>query len=108
MPARPKMKLVKGGAAGPSKPDWLSPMASDEWDRCVPLLCNKGLISEHDQIAFSAYCELTAEFIGSPSEFPSAKMTQLRLLMSDFGMTPSSRVKLPDPAADKGNKFEGF
>lgn len=70
------------------------------------MLADKGLMTEFDQTAMVAYCELYAEFKLSPSEFPSSKMTQLRLLMADFGMTPSSRMKLPNPDQEKKNPFE--
>ena len=114
MPARHKPKIaVHPSAAGfkpapvspPDKPVWLSGGAAREWERVMPILIERGRIAEDDQMALAAYCELTAEFIASPTEFPSSKMTQLRLLMADFGMTPSARDKLPQGSGKPKNTF---
>jgi phage terminase small subunit len=108
MPARPKSNVTsihRREAKAPDKPQWLSVTASCEWDRVIPLLVDSGRITQHDSMALAAYCELAAEFISSPSEFPSSKMTQLRLMMGDFGMTPSSRDKMPQQDAGKVNTF---
>jgi phage terminase small subunit len=77
----------------PEKPSWLSGRANAEWDRVVPDLIEKGLVIKIDSFAIAAYCEMYADFSENPGEFPSSKMTQLRLLMTDLGMTPSSRAK---------------
>lgn len=90
----------------PEKPLWLCDSASREWDRVMPLLLDMGQISKHDQMPLAAYCELSAEFARNPYDFPSAKMTQLRLLMGDFGMTPSARAKIPKRKAKApGNPY---
>lgn len=67
----------------------------------MPKLVELGYASELDVMALSAYCELATEFYLSPTDFPSNKMTQLRLLMGDFGMTPQGRAKLPDRSDSK-------
>lgn len=115
MPARPKARItaIPSGkprrvSIPPEKPIWLSVTASREWDRVLPLLLESGRISQHDSMAIAAYCELAAEFIESPSEFPSSKMTQLRLIMGDLGMTPSSRDKLPQQDNGRENTFADF
>jgi phage terminase small subunit len=88
-------------------PDWLSYGAKKVWDDIAPMLEAGGIISDHDAMALGAYCELFSEFKECPQEFPSSKMTQLRLLMADFGLTPASRSGLKEtPKTDK-NKFAG-
>lgn len=79
--------------AAPDKPDWLSVPARHEWDKVIVQLIDAGRISGIDGMALAAYCEYAAEFASNPAEFPSSKMTQFRLLMTDFGMTPSARAK---------------
>lgn len=77
----------------PEKPEWLSMPARHQWDKVIGQLIESGRISGIDSMALAAYCEYAAEFASNPAEFPSSKMTQFRLLMTDFGMTPSARAK---------------
>jgi len=86
-------------------PEWLCGGAVEEWLLVVPKLLKSGVIKETDEMALSVYCELASEFKEDPSEFPAAKITQLRLLMADFGMTPHSRSGLPELGSKKGNAF---
>lgn len=87
----------------------MSHFASKEWDRVVPELERKGYATELDIVALTAYCELATEFYMSPTDFPSNKMTQLRLLMGDFGMTPHGRAKMPDrEEAEESSPYAGM
>jgi len=46
----------------PPKPDWLTPLAAEEWDRVVPDLLTLGLISTLDMMALASYCEAVADY----------------------------------------------
>lgn len=81
--------------------------ASVVWDDIAPSLTESGVLGENDFMALAAYCELFSEFKENPQEFPSSKMTQLRLLMADFGLTPSSRGSVGGQSKKQGNKFTG-
>jgi phage terminase small subunit len=86
-------------------PEWLSVGAIEEWRAVVPKLLNARVIKATDEMALSVYCELASEFKENPVEFPAAKITQLRLLMADFGMTPHSRSAVAGDSAPSGNPF---
>ena len=108
MATRPKLTALSGGGkrdGAPEMPDWLSPMAKREWERVVPSLYERAMVNHYDSMALASYCELAAEFQISPSEFPAAKLTQMRLLLADFGMTPTGRAKMAIPDPEKKNTF---
>lgn len=86
-------------------PEWLSAGAIEEWLIIVPRLLNASVLKKTDEMALSVYCELAAEFKENPQEFPAAKITQMRLLMADFGMTPHSRSSVSVDDKGKGNQF---
>ena len=88
-------------------PEWLSVGAHEEWRIAIPRLKKTGILEQTDEMALSVYCELASEFKECPAEFPAAKLTQLRLIMADFGMTPHSRAGMPAQERSKGNKFAG-
>lgn len=88
-------------------PDWLSVGAREEWLITVPKLKSSRVLAQTDQMALAVYCELASEFKECPQEFPAAKLTQLRLVMADFGMTPHSRAALGGGDKPKGNAFAG-
>ncbi len=85
----------------PIKPEWLSAAASAEWDRSVPIMEGAGYLSVNDQMPLALYCELVADFQADPKGFPAARLTQLRLLMGELGMTPASRAKITVKKTDK-------
>lgn len=86
-------------------PEWLSAGAVEEWLLVVPKLLKAKVLKATDQMALSVYCELASEFKENPAEFPAAKITQLRLLMADFGMTPHSRSSVGGDTKESGNVF---
>jgi phage terminase small subunit len=85
-------------AAQPDPPAKLSAAAREEWDRIVPLLHDAKLTTLLDADALELYCELHAEWRSAPREFSAAKLGQLRLLMSELGLTAAGRVRVPKPA----------
>jgi len=93
----------------PEKPDWLSDEASREWDKTMAVLSQAGYMAQTDSVALATYCELVSEFAACPSDFPAGKLSQLRLLMADLGLTPSARTKMPIPQkGESSNPFEGM
>jgi P27 family predicted phage terminase small subunit len=102
-------------------PDWLGPEAQSEWTRLAPQLIRLGILTESDTAALAAYCEAWAtwkEATGQirkwgmvlkdkdhavPVVSPYVKiahnsLTQMRGLLIEFGLTPSSRVRVQTPA----------
>lgn len=106
-------------------PSWLDELAKAEWARIAPMLARNGLLTEMDLDALTAYCQAwcmwkTASehiktfgmIIKAPNGFPmpspyipiaNKAMVQIKALLTEFGMTPSSRSRVmrekPKPKA---------
>lgn len=103
-------------------PDWLDPEAQAEWTRLAPMLARVGILTETDTAALTAYCDAWATWKDAtqkirkfgmvikgkhdiPMVSPYVKIAHnallhMRALLTEFGMTPSSRarVHVPTPA----------
>jgi len=99
----------------PSCPDHLSLEAKREWERVTPLLEKLGLLSQIDGAALSLYCQAWGRWVEaeealrtygvmvkSPNGFPmqspylavaNRAMEQIRAMLTEFGMSPSSRTR---------------
>jgi P27 family predicted phage terminase small subunit len=110
----------------PESPMELSPEAQAEWNRICPLLIQMGVLSTVDTTALAAYCECFAQSVSAtrivrkvgaviktPTGYPiqspyvsvaSKALEQMRKLLTEFGMTPSSRSRInaTPPSTDKG------
>lgn len=114
-------------------PTWLDVEAQAEWQRLAPMLERLGVLTETDVGALTAYCEAWAtwknatqklrEFglvikhptVGKlPVVSPYVKiadnaLTQMRGLLVEFGMTPSSRSRIhTTPIAKVKSKWDGL
>jgi P27 family predicted phage terminase small subunit len=112
-----------------SPPDDLDTRAAEEWQRCAPLLRDAGVLTTIDRTALAALCMSYSRWIeaeqhvrregcvisgstGSPVMNPYVRVAaqaldQMRALMSDFGMTPSSRSRLKaESLAEDGDDLE--
>jgi P27 family predicted phage terminase small subunit len=101
----------------PPVPEWIDGEAKAEWLRLAPILGRLGLITETDTNALAAYCEAWATWKHAtmqirkygmvlkskdsdiPKVSPYVKIAhnallQMRALLIEFGMTPSSRVRM--------------
>ena len=95
--------------AMPDRPFWLSASAIIVWQELQKELEKAGYLSKLDGMALALYCELSAEFIANPPAFAPQKLSQMRALMGELGLTPSSRAKLPAPKnAKPANPFGGM
>ena len=106
-------------------PKHLGPIAAEEWARIRDLF--REIFTEADRAALSAYCvcygrwveaedhvRATGMMVKSPSGYPmqnpwlsiaNKAFQQMNKMMSEFGMTPSSRSRvktLPEPRKAKG------
>ena len=106
---RPESKI-------PDTPTELEGVALDEWHRITVLLDAVGLLADLDRTALLAYCieyaryldavekiKATSSIVKAPSGYPMVNpylsianqaLKQVRGLLSEFGMTPSSRSGL--------------
>ena len=107
---------LENGTLGKARmPNWLAPEAREEWLRLAPRLEQLGLLTEHDEIAFAAYCQAYAKWKeaevfmnengtivrtdnGYWQQVPqvSISMQNLKIMLSlssRFGLTPGDRAK---------------
>jgi P27 family predicted phage terminase small subunit len=104
-------------------PPWLDPEAQAEWTRLAPVLQRLGVFMETDTAALTAYCEAWATWKGATQQIrkfgmvikgkeavpivsPYVKIAHnallhMRALLTEFGMTPSSRARVHVPKADQ-------
>jgi P27 family predicted phage terminase small subunit len=106
-------------------PSWLDKDAKKEWRRLAPMLERLGVLTETDTGALTAYCEAWSTWKNatqkirefgmvvkhpSPGKLPVVSpymriannaLTQMRGLLVEFGMTPSSRARIHVPKKEK-------
>ncbi len=115
-------------------PSWLDKDAKKEWRRLAPMLERLGVLTESDTGALTAYCTAWSTWktatqkireFGLVIKHPTAgklpvvspyvriannALTQMRGLLLEFGMTPSSRSRVHVPKTDKpvASKWAGY
>ena len=79
----------------PEPPRWLDRIARAEWRRMVGPLHAMGILTATDVTMLEAYCRIYSEWRKAESLNDQIKaVKELRLIASEFGMTPSSRAKV--------------
>ena len=121
---RPEHRAPKAPIAAPSCPEFLDPVARQEWRRIVPLLLEAGSIAKLDRATLSAYCAAWSRFKAATLALQERGTTQrtkqgitrrpetaiaaeaeksLRALGDALGLSPVSRTRLdfaPPPEKD--------
>lgn len=114
-PDRANPAEARPRAQRPTCPAHLCPAARSEWRRIIGELEPLGLVTKLDRAALAAYCQAWGRWVEaeealrkhgvlvkSPSGFPmqspylavaNKAMNQMRLLLQEFGMSPSSRSR---------------
>ena len=113
----------------PRCPEHLGPEAKREWRRLAPQLARLGLLSKIDREALALFCQAWARWVEaeealkrygvmvkSPNGFPmqspylavaNKAMEQMRALLAEFGMSPSSRTRVhATPQIDEDDPME--
>ena len=120
----PNEASLNGGI--PTCPRALSPAAKREWRRVARELAQAGLLTRVDRAGLAAYCAAWSRWIeaeealrtygtiiksqsGYPMVSPyfsvaSKSLEQMRLLLGEFGMTPSSRSRVNAQPGDGGEE----
>ena len=132
-PGKRKLNHDEPIAAGiPDCPDFLDAVAKEEWNRCVKVLAEMGVLTKADRSALAGYCVAYSRWVeaealvkrygmivkspekGFPMKSPyltvaDQALEAMRKLMVEFGMTPSSRsrLKMSDRSA-AGDAFDLF
>ena len=106
-------------------PEWLSPDAAVEWNRIMPILSERRILTDADLGSVESYCVATGQIRemerllqvdglilnieGTLKKHPavaiqSDAMTRARLLASELGLTPVSRSRpsIRDDDDDEG------
>lgn len=108
-------------AGTPYAPRFLNAEASAEWRRLVGILIDLGLYTEVDRAALAMYCQAWGRWVvaekavakdgeilksdeggqyQNPWRYAANKaQDQMRKMLAEFGLTPSSRARLSAPAA---------
>ena len=106
----------------PPAPAHLDDIAKGEWARVGKMLLDAGLFTKLDITALSTYCVAYSRWVSAesslqqfgtvivaPSGFPvqspymaiaNKAMDQMLRLMSEFGLTPAARVRIPSTRKD--------
>jgi P27 family predicted phage terminase small subunit len=113
----------------PRCPGHLGPEAKREWRRLAPQLARLGLLSKINREALALFCQAWARWVEaeealkrygvmvkSPNGFPmqspylavaNKAMEQMRALLAEFGMSPSSRTRVhATPQVDEDDPME--
>ena len=97
-------------ATNTDTPDWLIDIdARKEWDRLSALLRSTRVLTEGDLTTLGHLCNLHAACVAQyrANIHPhAATLTQLRLFLAEFGLSPASRSKASQVGSDaKKNPF---
>ena len=84
--------------AAVNPPDWLSEPARLAWDE-LRIAADIDL-EPGDLPGFSLLSELYGAFKSDPLGFGPSNTAQLRILMGEYGLTPSGKAKRPPRTAD--------
>ena len=122
---KPHLKPTEGALAQtPNAPAWFNKYAKCEWQRIMPLLIERKILTEADMGSVESYCIAIgqvrqmqvlidkegpiAQGTHGPRAHPAVKiqsdaMTRARLLASELGLTPVSRSRptIRDDAQDQ-------
>lgn len=92
-------RTMSAPPGAPEPPEWLSSEAREEWDRVVSDLVASGCLARTDRAMLAMYSTLAAELRSDPVAMSAAKLTQLRLICGELGLSPIARLKirLPEP-----------
>jgi P27 family predicted phage terminase small subunit len=113
--AKPYLATDSGAISERPAPDWMSPAAAAEWDRVMPLLVERRILTEADLGSLENYClaigqvremerhiqangavieDLTGAVKRNPAvSIQADAMTRARLLAAELGLTPVSRSR---------------
>jgi P27 family predicted phage terminase small subunit len=114
----------------PHPPDHLSDAAKEHWRQIGQELASVGILTKIDADALGMYCEAFARWVHAneqirqfgplvkaPSGYPmqspflaiaNKAFDQMRAMLTEFGMTPSSRTKVHAAKPDDDDAMERF
>ena len=95
----------------PTCPEWVKGYAIAVWKRLAPKLHSSGILTNVDRDTFAMYCTLVSAFrdaVRAGDVNRQIKMTQqVRIMASEFGLTPAARSNLHVSPGKGESKGEG-
>ena len=93
----PNMRLRREPEAQPEKaevlvpvpPEWLTEAATPHWATLAIEMVRCGTFRPLYASTLGMYAELLANFIEAPDDFSATRLTQMRLIAGDLGLSPS-------------------
>jgi len=89
----------------PAMPSWVTyPGGIELWNRIAPILHEQNVLTLVDVSFLGHLCQVHGEILDSYARgesVPAHKLAQLRLMSSEFGLTPVGRTRLPKNSAKK-------
>jgi P27 family predicted phage terminase small subunit len=97
--AKPRASRAKASpkardkAAKPSCPIWLKAEARSEWQRIVPMLARRGVLTRVDSMTIAVYCNAVARYIAAQASIDKDGVTvTVNLLDSNGKATEAQRT----------------
>lgn len=125
--AEPRPEVLDPASPAPA---WLSPRAQEAWTDILPLLSSMRVATNADPAAFAMLCDALGEYIDArqvvisegATYWTRGKVEMLRsrpevtiaseawrrakMMLTEFGMTPASRVKVSGVTSGKEDPLE--
>jgi phage terminase small subunit len=105
----PKFEAAAGALPPPAF--MKSKDARAEWNRLVPMLQANKLLTDADMTALVHLCQLHGAIVAlyrKDCEPTAAQLSQLRIYLAEFGLTPASRTRVGGTGSgEKKNRFTG-
>ena len=92
----------------PEPPGWMNADGQDLWRDVAPMLYAQKVLTKADLAALTHLCQLHGTIIKDfkrDVEVAASDLAQLRLYFAEFGLTPSSRTRVPHGDKPQGNRF---
>jgi P27 family predicted phage terminase small subunit len=99
--AKPRASRAKASAkatdkaAKPSCPGWLKAEARAEWQRIVPMLARRGVLTRVDSMTIAVYCNAVARYIAAQASIDKDGVTVTVTLLDSNGKATEAQRTNP-------------
>ncbi len=89
-------------------PTWLRAEAVEHWRELAPMLSKAGLLSEGDRHGLAMMCDDYRKIVADPDVENSKARDRYRRMLTEFGLTPSSRSRIRSTVERPKDALEEF
>jgi phage terminase small subunit len=92
----------------PDPPEWMNVDGQELWLSVAPMLYTQKVLTKADLAALTHLCQLHGTIIKDfkrDVDVAASDLAQLRMYFAEFGLTPSSRTRVPHGSKESGNRF---